>query len=165
MDIPAHEILPGLWLGNFKASKDDDFFRQNNITVIFNCTKDLPFSVNIQYKYRVPLDDNLEANEIRNLALWAAEVALKIGRHLKAGDHVFVHCMAGMQRSAACVAIFLIMYNRMTVEDAIQYIKARRPIAFHGQANFLPSIQSFHAQFNMEILPVIERKQVTLNTL
>ena len=35
----ANEIIPNLWLGNAKASMDEDFIRQNNITVVFNCTK------------------------------------------------------------------------------------------------------------------------------
>ena len=32
----ANEIIPNLWLGNAKASMDEDFIRQNNITVVFN---------------------------------------------------------------------------------------------------------------------------------
>ena len=49
----AHEIIPRLWLGNVKASMDEDFIRQKNIGVVFNCTKNLPFSPIIPIKYRV----------------------------------------------------------------------------------------------------------------
>ena len=56
----ADEILPKLWLGNAKSSMDENFIRSKNITVVFNCTKNLPFSPIIPIKYRVPVDDNLE---------------------------------------------------------------------------------------------------------
>jgi len=63
----ANEIIPRLWLGNAKASMNEDFIRQKNITVVFNCTKNLPFSPMIPIKYRIPVDDNLEEQEIRNM--------------------------------------------------------------------------------------------------
>lgn len=162
---PANEILPGLWLGNVNASKDAQFIQSKNIKAIFNCTKNLPFSVDVPYKYRVPVDDNLEREEIRNMALWAPEIALKIMRHMKNGDAILVHCMAGMQRSAASVAIFLILDKHMTVDQAIKFVQSKRPIAFHVQANFLPAIESFYQQFQLEILPAIEKKTVRFSTL
>lgn len=161
----ANEILPGLWLGNINSSKDDHFFRTNNINVVFNCTKDLPFSINVPHKYRVPIDDNLEKEEIRNLALWAPEVAIKLYRHFKNGDRILVHCMAGMQRSAACTAILLIFAKQCTVSEAISFIRSKRPIAFHHGANFLESIESFYKQYHTEILPIIMKKQHTLQSL
>jgi protein tyrosine phosphatase len=161
----ANEILPGLWLGNVNASKDDAFIRTNNINVIFNCTKTLPFNVNVEHKYRVPIDDNLEKEEIRNLALWAPEVAFKLFRHVRNGDRILVHCMAGMQRSAACIAIYLIFAKQCTPSEAISFIKSKRPIAFHTQANFKESIESFYVQYENEILPAIMNKQHTMQSL
>jgi hypothetical protein len=63
-------IIPGLYLGNAKSSLDDEFLKKNNIRAVFNCTKDLPFHHSIRNKYRIPVDDNLKAEEIRNLELW-----------------------------------------------------------------------------------------------
>jgi hypothetical protein len=142
---PAHEILPGLWLGNRNASMDRDWMRQNQITTVFNCTKDLPFLQGgpITHFYRVPLDDNLEPDEIRNLELWSWEVAYKIQKERGEGNHVLVHCAAGMQRSAASIAIYLIAMYRCTTDEAIAFIKSKRPVAFYGGANFYNSIKGF----------------------
>jgi protein-tyrosine phosphatase len=48
-----------------------------------------------------------------------------------------------MQRSAAVVAMFLIAKYRCTTDEAIAYIKRRRPIAFHRSTNFERSIREF----------------------
>ena len=163
--IPVNEIIPRLWLGNFNASKDKSFFQANRINVVFNCTKDLPFSGYAETQYRVPIDDNLEEAEIRNLALWSAEVAYKIANHYANGDRILVHCMAGMQRSAACIAIFLIMTNKWHTTDAIQFIRVKRTIAFYPKANFMKSIQHFDERFHNEILPAIQNKKINMNTI
>ena len=149
----ANEIIPRLWLGNAKASMDDNFIKSNGIEVVFNCTKNLAFSPSIPIKYRIPVDDNLEEEEIRNMELWSSEIAFKISREYVAGRRILVHCMAGMQRSAASVAFFLIFFENIRALDAMKLIKTRRNIAFYPRANFGRSIDYFDRLFHGEILP------------
>ncbi|EFX64221.1 hypothetical protein DAPPUDRAFT_66371, partial [Daphnia pulex] len=124
-----------------------------NIQVVFNCTKNLPFSYMVPVRYRIPVDDNLQEEEIRNMALWSVEIAHKIMSEYNKGKTILVHCMAGMQRSAAAVAFFLIANNRMKMEDAMAYIRQRRPIAFTPGANFEDSIRYFTKEWQTNILP------------
>ena len=147
----ADLIVPNLWLGNMRAASDEKFLRQQNIEIVFNCTKDIPFHSSIRKRYRVPVDDNLEAEEIRNLELWAFEIQYKLMKEYKTGKPILVHCAAGMQRSAAVVAMFLISTRGMKWEEAIQYIRQRRPIAFYPSANFLPAIQGYERSFHRMI--------------
>lgn len=126
-----------------RAAKDETFLRQESIETVFNCTKDIPFHHSIRRRYRVPIDDNLEQEEIRNLELWSFELIYKLMKEYKAGRPILIHCAAGMQRSAAVVAMFLIATQGMKWEEAIQYIRQRRPIAFYPSANFLQSIRGF----------------------
>jgi len=153
----ADEIIPRLWLGNAKASMDEEFIRRNNITAVFNCTKNLPFSPIIPIKYRVPVDDNLEEEEIRNMELWSTEIAYKIIYEYMEGNTVLVHCAAGMQRSAASVAFMLISYYKMRAGDAMNFIKQKRNIAFYPSANFGRSIHYFDRKYHNEILPQMNR--------
>jgi hypothetical protein len=154
----ADEIIPRMWLGNVRASQDEDFIRRENIDVIFNCTKDLPFLYDIPKQYRVPVDDNLQEEEIRNLKLWSPEIAHKLLTLYNQGHTILVHCYAGMQRSAACVAIFLIALKHMNGQDAMKYIRSRRSVAFQPRANFGRSIEFFEHDFFNRILPSINRK-------
>jgi protein-tyrosine phosphatase len=157
VDANAHEIIPRLWLGNAKASMDEDFLRRNNIVVVFNCTKNLSFSPIVPIKYRVPVDDNLEEEEIRNMELWSAEIAYKMMNEYVEGKTILVHCMAGMQRSAASVAFFLIAFLKMRALDAMKMIKEKRRVAFYPRANFGRSIDYFDRRFHGQIMPEIKK--------
>ena len=144
----ADEIIPGLWLGNSKASQDAAWLKEKKIQIVFNCTKDLPFHSQAKHCYRVPVDDNLQQAEIRNLELWSFEIVAKLAGEYKSGKPILVHCAAGMQRSAAVTAMFLIATQRMTSDKAIQYIRERRRIAFMPMVNFGQSIKGFEQKLD-----------------
>ena len=146
----ADEILPGLWLGNRRAALDQQWLSENGIHCVFNCTKDIPFVPSIQRKYRVPIDDNLEREEIRNLELWSYEVVYKLSLEYKTGQPILVHCAAGMQRSAACIALFLIASRNMSPDQAISFIRQKRGIAFFPGANFRDSLDGFYRSYQRE---------------
>jgi hypothetical protein len=155
----ANEIIPGIWLGDYHSSQDETFLRSQHIDVVFNCTKNLGFSSVVPIKYRVPVDDNLEQEEIRNMSLWSSEIAFKIMREYMSGKRILVHCMAGRQRSAASVAFFIITLKRCHADEAIAFIKSKRSIAFFPSANFKPSIEHYDNEFHDKILPSILDKE------
>ena len=84
----------------------------------------------------------MQAEEIRNLELWSYEIVYKLNNEYKEGHTILVHCAAGMQRSPAVVAMFLIGLFGMTHEQAMAYIQEKRPVAFYLNANFKESIKS-----------------------
>ena len=139
----ANEIISRLWLGNAKAAHDEAFLKEKGITTVFNCSKDIPFNHLMKRCYRVPIDDNLQKEELRNLELWSFEIVSKMCREYREGKSILVHCAMGMQRSAAVVAMFLMSTMKISADDAINYIRQRRPIAFMPMANFGPSIKGF----------------------
>jgi len=156
---PADEILPGLWLGNINASKDLEFLKEKRIRSVFNCTKDIPFSDIKLQNYRLPVDDNLQEEEIRNMELWSIETIYKLYKEYAKGP-VLVHCHAGMQRSAAVVAMYLISKKDIKYEQAKAYIQERRAIAFRPKANFEKSIRGFESIFDKDIRPHLNRPPI-----
>jgi protein-tyrosine phosphatase len=105
----AHEVIPRVWLGNFQSASSSEWLQSHGIQAIFNCTKNIPFVMDPGYAlYRIPLDDNLQAEEIRNALLWSFEAVYRMAAEYNAGRTILVHCHAGMQRSAAMVAMFII---------------------------------------------------------
>jgi hypothetical protein len=143
----AHLIVPRLWLGDKNASMDAEFIKREGITSVFNCTKDLPFSPLIKRQFRVPVDDNLAAEELENMRAWSPEIVAKVLNEHKQGHTVLVHCFAGKQRSAAVVAMSLVAKTRQSADAAMAYIRQRRPVAFFPQANFDSSIHGFETMF------------------
>ena len=152
---PANEVIPRIWLGSFHSARDDEWLRTHGIQIIFNCTKDLPFTPceTVEARYRVPVHDNLEPAEIKALASFSASVAYEIVKHYKEGKTILIHCAAGMQRSAACTAFFLISHFKWHADEAIAFIKSKRPIAFFPSANFITAIHYYDTYFHAQILP------------
>ena len=74
----------------------------------------------------------------------------------KQGRPILVHCHAGMQRSPAVVAMFLMVLYRMGMDQAKAYIKQRRPIVFFPSANFEASMRGFERSVTKNMLEGIE---------
>lgn len=139
----ANEIVARLWLGNAKAAHDEAFLKSKNIYTVFNCSKDIPFHSLAKRCYRVPVDDNLRPEEIRNMELWSFETISKLCQEYRNGATILVHCAAGMQRSAAVVAMFLLATAKVSSDEAMAHVRSKRPIAFMPMANFGPAIKGF----------------------
>lgn len=144
----AHEIIPGIFLGNKEAAHDLQFLRRNNIRLVVNCTKDIPFqsSISTIENYRVPVDDKLAHEDSEKLLFLMPMILQKILSAHYNRSNVLVHCFAGIQRSATVVACLLMFMHRMTSEEAIVYIRSIRPIAFTPSANFRYTLQKFEKE-------------------
>lgn len=157
----ANLVRPRLWLGNYAAARDERFLQANNINVVFNCTKDLEFLPleSVQRRYRIPVDDNLRDEEIINMEKWAPESIMLLLQEYKAGNTILVHCAAGMQRSAAAVAMLLIVLEGLTPDQAIASVQAKRPIAFRPSANFRRSIEGFWQYYRRRVIPYLDAEK------
>lgn len=160
---PADEVIPGLYLGSRYAALDGEWLKSHKVIAVFNCTKDIPFHPSVTRQFRVPVDDNLQDPEIRNLEHWSYELVYILSSELrraqKQGGTVLVHCAAGMQRSAASVAMYLVATQNITTDQAVSYIRTKRSIAFQPGINFERSIRGFEAAFNKEVRPVLTQPQ------
>lgn len=141
--LEVTEILPDrLWLGNMYDAANESWLKKTGITTVFNCTKSLPFATCTTHQYRLPVDDNLQPNEIANMTQWSQEVVYKVISELKAGHRVLLHCHAGMQRSAAVCAMVLMTLKKEPAEPMMDYIREKRSIAFMPSPNFIDSIRA-----------------------
>jgi protein-tyrosine phosphatase len=164
MSHDANMIVPRLWLGNRNSALNDNFLRKHNITVVFNCTKDLPFSNVPLKKYRVPVDDNLHHEEIQNMERWAPEIVYKVMNEYNQGRTILVHCFAGVQRSAAVVAMTLVVMSNKPVDEIMAYMRSKRPVAFFPMANFEKSIRGFESSWKRVVAPQNCRYTIQENT-
>lgn len=147
MTHDADQIIPRLWLGNFNSSQNLEFIKNNRITVVVNCTKDLPFlKVNGVYKYRIPVHDNLQQEEILAMTKWIGKILPIIEEHYKHGRSILIHCAAGMQRSAIVVLSFLYMHYTYDPKMALINIRVKRPIVFVPYMNFGTSFRLYFGE-------------------
>lgn len=131
-----NEIVKNLYVGSASALIHKGIF-----ALIVNCTKSLtgaPGSI------RVPIDD--DESECDNLIkhLRETNVLERINDALSKKHTVLVHCYAGVQRSCAVVACYLIRYHQMTPVSAIAFIRSKRKVAFDDAPTFLAAINTFY---------------------
>jgi hypothetical protein len=149
----ADEVIPGVWIGRWEVALNPEWISRHSITAVFNCTKTVPFLPTIPNQYRIPVDDNLEPQEIKHMELWAPEIAYKILREYKAGHRILIHCHAGMQRSTAACAFFLLVLTGRPLIQVMYLIQSRRKVAFLPKPNFAPAMRAFEEQVRRQILP------------
>jgi len=148
----ASEIIPGrLWLGGYAAAMDEPWLARNNIQAVFNCTKDIPFANGPKSRYRVPIHDNLQDEEIENLRIWSPELVYKMLREYHNGNNILVHCAAGMQRSAAATLMFLMTLWRQPREPVFAYMREKRPIVFLPSMNFEAAVLWYEKWLRQQI--------------
>ena len=143
----ASKILPRLWLGNKQAALNTRWLQENHVTTVFNCTKDIPFDNSILHQYRIPIDDSLLEEDIQKLTVWTPETMYKLMAEYNRGATILVHCYAGIQRSAAVVAMFLMTLTRQPMSVIFPFMRHCRSIVFAPQMNFKDSIQSWERNF------------------
>jgi len=145
----SNRITNNIWLGNYVDSSNENFIKNENIKVIVNCSKDLPFYFNnmeVPFRYRIPVDDDRQDNSIQVMFLYLPKIVELLKRHVVRGENVYIHCHAGMQRSACVMAAYLMAVKGYTPVQAIQFIKRLRPIAFTPFVNFQKSLDNYGEQ-------------------
>ena len=138
MNNPYDKIISYLCIGSFHAIPDYPKF-----SLIIDCTKHIDTS-KFENVIQIPIDDLPEESYHLLQLMKEKNVLEKIHECITNKKPVLVHCHAGMQRSCAVVACYLIKYNFMDPISAIQFIRYKRPIAFFGQVNFQSAIDLFY---------------------
>ena len=148
------KIMDRIYLGNYQAAKDRDFFKQKNIKAVLNCTKDIPnhfaHKKDIEYM-RIPVDDSLKEKDFELMFKYMPIIAAYIDKHVSIQkNNIFVHCWAGRQRSVAAVVCYLISNHKMTPHEACKKVLERRPEAFHHglSLNFEDSINKYYNHYH-----------------
>lgn len=161
-------IIPRIYLGGSDGSKDGLFIKNKKISVIVNCTKDLPNHFeplfiepvesapkevqewiyhHLPKYYRIPVDDNMKDVEIARFYEFSKNMIPTIVNDYHEGKNIFIHCLAGAQRSAGFVCMLLMTLEKISMEDAIERItsKRRQAFCFGMQVNFHDAIQKYQS--------------------
>lgn len=122
------EIIPNLFVGDANSAENIKFLQFNGIKRIVNCTPDIPnyYENNIKY-FRIPVYDHEDENKIMEKYIFDA---INFIYKPTSGDAVLVHCAAGISRSCTIIAAYLRYYYCDNLDEVIQIILDKRPIAF-----------------------------------
>ena len=153
VEYPAHEMFPGLWLGDSHAAMDEHFVRSKNINTIVNCTTNCDFieinGVDL-ITHRIPVKDNLEDSELLKLYHNMDHCTEYINKQLMLGHRILVNCHAGRQRSVAVVLGYLMKYCNMSCKEALALVQTKRPVAGYPSLNFSSSLKLYERDLKMD---------------
>ena len=148
-----------LWLGNYKAALDPLFYNKNNISVVINCSKDIPyifdiispekFNIKLLECFRIPVDDSLQEIDFLIMEKYFHIILPSIiSKLISENKNILIHCHAGAQRSVAMLTALLyilidknlINFEQLPIQNIddkpqlmrniIQYIIQKRPRAY-----------------------------------
>ncbi|XP_012689895.1 dual specificity protein phosphatase 1 [Clupea harengus] len=136
------EILPFLYLGSAYHASRKDMLDMLGITALINVSANCPnhFEDHFQYK-SIPVEDNHKAD----ISSWFNDAIEFIDSIRNKGGRVFVHCQAGISRSATICLAYLMRTNRVKLEEAFEFVKQRRSI-ISPNFSFMGQLLQFESQ-------------------
>lgn len=145
---PAHEILPGLWLGEIAAARSQDWKTKNRITDVLAV---IPASV--EYTFATKRISILDSSVI-NIQKYFVSTNRWIHDKLSCNNakfrqdrqlppiNILVHCFVGRSRSATIVIAYLIEYYDMSFTTALTFVKLKR-VCINPNSGFKQQLINF----------------------
>jgi len=137
----AQEVVPGVFLGSFKAAMNTEEQQRLGITHIVNATS-----------------HQLDAPGARVLCLFLRDcdgdqdISKDFPRVIKfidearaAGSAVLVHCVRGVSRSSALVCAYIMARSDLDAQDALTLVQKARPVA-KPRPGFVQQLKVFKQQ-------------------
>lgn len=138
----ANEIIPNLWVGNYRSGLSKSFIKKYNISRIINITKNIPNRLeNITY-LNLPVED--EDMCLQNLTKYFNKCSDFIWDSLKNNKNVLVFSYNGENRAPVIVAAFLIKYLKQHYYHSIMYIKSLRKKSFAKETSMTKALFEYY---------------------
>ncbi|XP_030068498.1 dual specificity protein phosphatase 1 [Microcaecilia unicolor] len=136
------EILPFLYLGSAYHASRKDMLDALGITALINVSANCPNHFEGHYRYKsIPVEDSHKAD----ISSWFNEAIDFIDSVKNAGGRVFVHCQAGISRSATICLAYLMRTNQVKLDEAFEFVKQRRSI-ISPNFSFMGQLLQFESQ-------------------
>eukprot|EP00923_Selenidium_pygospionis_P036342 GHVN01063783.1.p1 GENE.GHVN01063783.1~~GHVN01063783.1.p1 ORF type:complete len:547 (+),score=137.80 GHVN01063783.1:240-1643(+) len=142
-DHQIQEVVPRIYIGSVGGAHTRSTLEDNEITHILKVGPPDPAAFPDDFTcLTVELKDN-KASDL--LAVLPGCFKFIDGALDIPSGRILVHCWAGVSRSVAVVAAYLIKTNAITVNEALQMVKNVRPVA-NPNAGFVRQLNHFYAE-------------------
>lgn len=117
------EIIPGLYLSGEEGANNFNVLCEKDIQTIVNVTINIPFYYKTKFKYyRIGINDEEKVNikQFFELTFDIIEISLNERKN------VFIHCRAGVSRSATIVIAYIMKKKQMKFDQAYKLVVGKR---------------------------------------
>lgn len=129
------QIEENLFLGNEDAALDKDLLKSKGVTHVLAVGTYLEMRFPDDFVYESIL---VEDDPFQNISQYFKK-AIKF---IQSSKVLFVHCAAGMSRSATIVIAYTMFAKKMSFEEAHNYVKERREVVCPG-SGFRKQLEEF----------------------
>ena len=134
---PSYEqITEKLFLGNEDTARDKAILNKLNISNILICAEGCEPFFKDEYKYKILyIDDAID----ENILSWLQEAFEFIDSSEK---NIYIHCVMGISRSPSIVIAYLMYKNKMSYEEAYDFVKNKRNV-INPNSGFQEQLKKF----------------------
>lgn len=135
------KITDNIYIGNKFILNNKDVY--NNIEVIINCSKSIPFYDNSKINHRISIDNDNNINNIKDLESYLEMAADIIKIHNDQNKKILIHCDNSINLSTTILAAYFIKYEKKNLYDACNFIIDRHPLAFFYEPKYKISLINY----------------------
>ena len=109
------ELISGLWIGDSNDALNINFYKDNLIDIVINCTIEKPFINYDVHKIRIPITSNITPE--RDIILLQKNMNKIVDYiHHNSSKNIFIHCYNGLNISPLFVAMYIIKYGDISLD-------------------------------------------------
>lgn len=134
--MALQQINGNIWLGSFNGLSAVRQLKENGVTHVLSVLdvqamgySEEKFRENVASKGFKHLYLDMQDVEEENILKFFPEAVGFMESAIGEGGKVYVHCIAGISRSSTIVCAYLMKTNKWTADEAIDYVRSRRPVA------------------------------------
>ena len=136
-------ICDNIFLGDNIAARNETYLKENNISAVVNCAKDLISNyIEIKFLELSLYDDTIE------LIIPKFEVAYKFIKEYS-DNNILIHCLQGKSRSVSLVVFYLMKEKGWDYDTCITFIKERRP-SISPNIGFVEQLKEYYDKYIKE---------------
>jgi len=138
------EVLPYLFIGGFKVSRQRDYITSLGIGFIVNATNRKSenwFPMDFKY-FNVDVEDSAMAD----ISAHFEETCLFIAQAKQAGGRILVHCQAGMCRSPTLVISYLIWSYKVPLSKCLALLRKRSRRTIDPNYGFMKQLKKYESK-------------------
>jgi hypothetical protein len=120
------EIISGIWIGNIQESYNEEFYNDNLIDIVINCTVDYGFlDLPKLKKIRIPITSGIDPNNDIQLLKNNMEKILNLIYENVEENNILIICYDGLSISALIVSLYIIKYGGYSKDNIRDILRSK----------------------------------------
>ena len=120
------ELISGLWIGNINDAFNEDFYNDNLISIVVNCSFEQGFlDIPNLKKIRIPVTDKLDPNRDLILLKENMNKIIDFIDEKIEENNIFIYCYNGLTVSPLIVAMYMIKKGDVSKDNIRDILKSK----------------------------------------